>query len=158
HLAYDTKRGRLIVAELGNNSVSILDPDQRTIVHRIAGLNLPQGVAYLAPTDTIYVASAGDGSVQRYKAADVAATGRTDLSDDADNIRIDRATSKIFVGYGGGGLAVLDGLPTSTPSPKSDAETRGLRGFLSGDKSGKLRGGKIKGTSALYLLPVHPEG
>src|SRR5262249_36499781 len=47
HLAYDTKRGRLIVAELGNNSVSILDPDQRTIVHRIAGLNLPQGVAYL---------------------------------------------------------------------------------------------------------------
>ena len=28
-LAYDSKRGRLIVAELGNNSVSILDLDQR---------------------------------------------------------------------------------------------------------------------------------
>src|SRR5215469_1159222 len=56
HLAYDSKRGRLIVAELGNNSVSILDLDQRRVVHRIPGLKTPQGVAYLAATDTIYVA------------------------------------------------------------------------------------------------------
>src|SRR5215471_6063365 len=45
HLAYDTKRARLIVAELGNNSVSILDLDQRALIHRISGLNTPQGVA-----------------------------------------------------------------------------------------------------------------
>ena len=83
HLAYDAKRGRLIVAELGNNSVSIVDPDQRTVTHRITGLNTPQGVAYLGAADTIYVASAGDGLVRRYKADNFTETGRTDLGNDA---------------------------------------------------------------------------
>src|SRR5690242_21900792 len=61
-LAYDSKRGRLIVAELVNDCVSIVDLDQRTVVHRISGLHTPQGVAYFAANDTIYVTSAGDGT------------------------------------------------------------------------------------------------
>lgn len=158
HLAYDSKRGRLIVAELGNNSASVVDLDQRAVVRRITGLQTPQGVAYLAATDAIYVASAGDGSVRRYKADDFTQTERIDLGDDADNIRIDRATNQVIVGYGGGGLAVIEGVTAAKPAPKSDTQSGSARGLLSGGKGSPRSRDKIKGTSEVYLLPVHPEG
>jgi len=158
HLAYDSKRGRLIVVELGNNSVSILDLDQRSLVHRITGLATPQGVAYLAATDTIYVASAGDGLVRGYKADDFHETGRTDLGDDADNIRIDQATNQVVVGYGGGGLAVLEGVTADKGASKSGAPNTAASGLLSRDKSSTRGGHKAKGTSAEFPLLVHPEG
>jgi DNA-binding beta-propeller fold protein YncE len=159
HLAFDSKRGRLIVAELGNNSVSVVDLDQRAVLHRITGLNTPQGVAYLAVTDTVYVASAGDGSVRRYKAGDFTETSRTSLGDDADNIRIDRTTNEVIVGYGGGGLAVLEGVAADQPASKGtrDAQAKATRGSLS-RKSGAKSSGTMKGTSAVYPLPTHPEG
>lgn len=108
HLAYDASRGRLIVAELGNDSVAIVDLEHGSVIHRIAGLREPQGVGYVAETDKLYVASAGDGSVQIYNAADFTAAGRIDLKDDADNVRIDHAAKQVLVGYGAGGLAVID--------------------------------------------------
>ena len=157
HLAYESKRGRLIVAELGNNSVSILDLDQRTVVHRITGLKTPQGVAYLAATDTLYVAGAGDGLVRRFKADDFAQTAATDLGDDADNIRIDRATNQLVVGYGAGGLAVIEGVTAQQGAPKSAGPSKGETGSVSSDKN-PARARKAKGTSAEFLLPVHPEG
>jgi DNA-binding beta-propeller fold protein YncE len=155
HLAYDSKRGRLIVAELGNNSVSILDLDRRTLVHRINGLKSPQGVAYLAVSDVLYVAGAGDGLVRRYRAEDFLDTDSTDLGDDADNIRIGRTTNQVVVGYGAGGLAVLQGATAQKGASKSSRPSSGETGSLSQDKPS---GRKAKGTSAEFLLPVHPEG
>lgn len=108
HLAYDAGRGRLLVAELGNGSVAIVDLDRATVVHRIAGLKEPQGVGYVAETDKLYVASAGDGLVRIYNAGDFADAGRIELKDDADNVRVDRAARQVLVGYGTGGLAVID--------------------------------------------------
>jgi hypothetical protein len=47
HLAIDHARQRLFIAELGNNSLSIVDLKGQKVLHRIAGLNEPQGVAYV---------------------------------------------------------------------------------------------------------------
>jgi len=58
------------------------------------------GVAYLPPTDTVYVANAGDGSVRLFRGPDHAAAGQIDLGDDADNIRLDIPANRIIVGYG----------------------------------------------------------
>src|SRR5476651_1746730 len=63
HMAIDPKRQRLFVAELGNNTVGVVDLKERKVLHVIAGLKEPQGVAYVPSSDTIYVANAGDGSV-----------------------------------------------------------------------------------------------
>jgi DNA-binding beta-propeller fold protein YncE len=158
HLAYDSKRGRLIVAELGNNSVSILDLDQRRVVHRIPGLKTPQGVAYLAATDTIYVAGAGDGLVLRFKADDFVETGRTDLGDDADNIRIDPATNQLVVGYGAGGLAVIEGVSPQKGATKGAGPSKGETESLGSDKGITGRSRQTKGTGTRIPLPVHPEG
>jgi DNA-binding beta-propeller fold protein YncE len=108
HMAVDLARQRLFVAELGNNSVGIIDLKSRRLVRNIDGLKEPQGVAYVPFTDTLYVANAGDGSVRLFIGPDHAPAGQIDLQNDADNIRVDSAANRLFVGYGSGGLAVID--------------------------------------------------
>jgi YVTN family beta-propeller protein len=61
HLGIDAKRQRLFVAELGNNSVGVIDLAAGKVLRRITGLSEPQGVAYVPFTDGIFVANAGDG-------------------------------------------------------------------------------------------------
>jgi DNA-binding beta-propeller fold protein YncE len=108
HMAVDLKRQRLFVAELGNDTVGIVDLPNRKLIHRITGLKEPQGVGYEPSTDMLYVANAGDGSVRLFQGNDYMAAGQIELGSDPDNIRIDAATNRVFVGYGGGALAVID--------------------------------------------------
>src|SRR3954451_15175627 len=91
HMAFDAARNRLFVAELGNNSVSVVDINARKVIHRISGLKEPQGVAYLASRDLIYIANGGDGVVRIHRGEDAAPAGTIPLGDDADNVRIDQA-------------------------------------------------------------------
>jgi DNA-binding beta-propeller fold protein YncE len=108
HLAIDLVRQRLFVAELGNDTVGIVDLKKYEVIQRISGLREPQGLAYVPAMDALYVANAGDGSVRIFAGADYAASGRIDLGEDADNIRVDSAAGQIVVGYGNGGLAAID--------------------------------------------------
>jgi YVTN family beta-propeller protein len=108
HLAIDLKRQRLFVAELGNDSVGVVDLAAGRVLRTINGLSEPQGVGYEPTTDTVYVANAGDGSVRMLRGEDLEPIGRIDLGADADNIRIDSAGKRVLVGYGKGALAVID--------------------------------------------------
>jgi hypothetical protein len=108
HMAIDINRHRLFVAELGNDSVGIVDIEARKVVHRLNGLKEPQGVGYLAAGDTLAVANGGDGSLRFFQGEDYAASGRIDLGDDADNLRVDQAAKEVVVGYGSGALALID--------------------------------------------------
>ena len=116
HMAIDPKRQRLFVAELGNNTVGVVDLKERKVVHVITGLKEPQGVAYVPSSDMIYVANAGDGSVRIFRADTYEPAGRIDLGEDADNIRVDVASNRVFVGYGNGALAVIDPATASKTS------------------------------------------
>src|SRR5882672_11449687 len=75
HLAVDLKRRRLFVAELGNDTVGIVDLAASDVIHRMTGLKEPQGVGYEMSTDTLYVANAGDGSVRLFEGPDYIAKG-----------------------------------------------------------------------------------
>jgi YVTN family beta-propeller protein len=121
HLAIDLKRQRLFVAELGNDSVGVVDLANRSLIRTIAGLNEPQGVGYEATTDTLFVANARDGSVQLFEGNDYKSTGRIELGSDADNIRIDAAAKRVVVGHGEGALTTLD------PSTRSKIQSAPLR-------------------------------
>jgi hypothetical protein len=108
HMAFDLGRKRLIVAELGNDSVDVVDVAAGSPIHRISGLREPQGVGYAERADLILIANAGDGSVRLVNAKDFSPAGRVSLGDDADNIRIDPRNGLAVVGYGSGGLALID--------------------------------------------------
>lgn len=108
HLAVDVAGHRLFVAELGNDSVGVVDIESGALLHRIAGLHEPQGVAFVPDAGVLYVATAGDGTLHRFAGADFTPQGSLRLGEDADNIRIDRDGKAVFVGYGDGALAMLD--------------------------------------------------
>src|SRR3954470_11980996 len=61
HMAIDLARQRLFVAELGNDSVAVVDLGSRKVITTLGGLKEPQGVGYLPSTQALYVANAGDG-------------------------------------------------------------------------------------------------
>ena len=67
HMAVDAKRKRLIVAELGNNTVDVVDLAMGKVVHRATGLPEPQGVGYAERADLVAIASVGDGSVRLFR-------------------------------------------------------------------------------------------
>jgi DNA-binding beta-propeller fold protein YncE len=108
HLAIDLPRQRLFVAELGNDSVAVVDLNARKVQHIITGLKEPQGIGYVPSSDMVFVANAGDGSVLLFRGEDYESAGRVDLGDDADNVRVDPVANHVFVGYGNGALAIID--------------------------------------------------
>jgi DNA-binding beta-propeller fold protein YncE len=108
HMAIDLTRQRLFVAELGNDSIGVVDLAGRSVMRTISRLNEPQGVGYEPSTDTLFVANARDGSVKLFDGNDYKATGQIELGSDADNIRIDAAAKRVIIGYGNGALASLD--------------------------------------------------
>jgi DNA-binding beta-propeller fold protein YncE len=108
HMAVDLKRGRLFVAELGNNTIDVVDLATGNAVHRINGLHEPQGVGYAPKADVLAVANAGDGSVHYFAGQDFSHVAKVELGSDADNIRLDPRSGRFLVGYGSGGIASLD--------------------------------------------------
>ena len=119
HLAIDLKRQRLFVAELGNDSIGVVNLAANRTQSTMIGLKEPQGIGYEPSTDTVYVANAGDGSVRLLWAEDLTSKGRIDLGEDADNVRIDAARNRVLVGYGKSALAVID--------PKSRTKVSDIR-------------------------------
>jgi DNA-binding beta-propeller fold protein YncE len=108
HLAVDLGRKRLFVAELGNGTLDVIDLAAAEVIGRIAGLKEPQGVAYAPGADMLAIANGGDGTVRLFHGADLSPAGSVALGDDADNVRLDPRTGMVVVGYGSGGLAVID--------------------------------------------------
>jgi DNA-binding beta-propeller fold protein YncE len=108
HLAIDRGRKRLFVAELGNGTVDVVDLDRRQVIHRLTRLKEPQGVLYAPFADRLVVASAGDGTVRLFSAGHFAEQAVIRLGGDADNIRLGPDGRDALIGYGNGGLAVID--------------------------------------------------
>jgi len=122
HLGIDVKRQRLFVAELGNDSLEVIDLATGKVLRTIGGLSEPQGIAYLPFADSVYVANGGDGSVRVLRGGDLAPIGHIELGDDADNVRVDAARYRVIVGYGKGALAVID---PATRTRTADIRLRG---------------------------------
>jgi DNA-binding beta-propeller fold protein YncE len=108
HLAVDLGRKRLFVAELGNNSIGVVDLNSDQVSRTLKDFAEPQGIAYEPNTDSVYIASGDDGSVHILRGEDLAIIGKIELGGDADNIRVDPVAKRVYVGFGSGGLALID--------------------------------------------------
>jgi NHL repeat-containing protein len=108
HMAVDLAHHRLFVAELGNDSVGVIDLDAQKVLQRLSNLKEPQGVAYVQSNDSLYVANSGDGSVRVFRGTEYAPAGRIDLGADADNLRVDLPAGRLLVGYGSGAIGIID--------------------------------------------------
>ena len=108
HLAFDSATQRLYVAALGNNTVEVLDVKAGLHLRSLAGFREPQGIAVAADGRSVGVANGQGEGLQLLSADDYRPGTMVRLGGDADNVRYDAAARRLYVGYGGGALAVID--------------------------------------------------
>src|SRR5258708_9019291 len=108
HLDINLKDQVIYVAALGNNTLEVVDLGNGKVIHSIKGLDEPQGVGYIPQKREIFVANGGSGDCYFYDADSFEKVATIHLDLDADDVRYDSAEKKIYVGYGKGGIAVID--------------------------------------------------
>jgi DNA-binding beta-propeller fold protein YncE len=109
HFTAYPKRRLLIFAALGNNTVEIVDTFEGKVIQSIKGLNEPQGVLYVPEFNKLFVANAAGGTVNVYDGTTWALRKSISLGEesDADNLRWDEASKRVFIGIVGG-IATID--------------------------------------------------
>jgi DNA-binding beta-propeller fold protein YncE len=108
HLTYDPAGERLFVCALGNNTVEVVDLRKGERIHSITGLGSPQGIAYIPSLDRLFVANDKGGILKIYDGKSFQLLGELNFKDDADNLRYDDATKRIYVGFGSGGIGIVN--------------------------------------------------
>jgi DNA-binding beta-propeller fold protein YncE len=108
HFDFDPTGDRLFVCALGNNTVEVLDLRKGERVHTIGGLGAPQGVVYVPELNRLIIANDNGGVCDIYDARSFQPIGKVDFKDDADNARYDSAAKRIYVGFGSGGIGIIN--------------------------------------------------
>jgi glutamine cyclotransferase len=93
---------------LGNNTVEVVDLQKGERVHTITGLGAPQGIEYVPLMNRLFVANDKGGICKMYDGKSFQIVGELNFEDDADNIRYDETREKVYVGFGSGGIAVIN--------------------------------------------------
>jgi hypothetical protein len=108
HMDVNVKDKIVYMAALGNNTLEVIDLQAGKVIHSIKGLDKPQGVGYIPPTNEIFVANGGNGDGYFYNATTFEKTAAIHVGPDADDVRYDSASEIIYVGYGEGGIAAIN--------------------------------------------------
>jgi DNA-binding beta-propeller fold protein YncE len=108
HLAFDATGERLFICAFGNNTLEVVDLRNGKQIHSITGLGSPQGVAYIPAVDRLLVANDNRGRCKIFDGKSFQQLDELNLNDDADNVRYDEASGKIYVGFGSGGIAIVN--------------------------------------------------
>ncbi len=108
HFALDASGERLFVCALGNNTVEVLDLRKGERIHSITGLGAPQGIVYIPELDRLFVANDKGGIFKIYDGKSLQQITELNFEDDADNVRYDEGAKRIYVGFGSGGIAIVN--------------------------------------------------
>lgn len=137
HMTVDARGGRLFMAALGNNTVEVFDLKAGKRDRTIRGMAEPQGVLFRPIANRLLVASGREGSVRVLDGSSFEPIQTIALGDDADNLRIDPANARVWVGYGDGALAAIDpkgaklaDIPLGAHPESFQLETNGPRIFV----------------------------
>ncbi len=113
HMAVDNRSGRIFAAVYGNDSVEVLDVPRGRRIHSIKdpGFGKPQMVVYIPDSNRIVVSNEADGSCKIFDADTYKLIDSVKYSEDADQLRYDPASKRVYVGYGDdaeGAIGVFD--------------------------------------------------
>jgi DNA-binding beta-propeller fold protein YncE len=115
HMAADVRGQRLFVAALGNNTVEVVDLRAGARTHTIRGMREPQGVAFAATLNRLFVANGQGEGCDVFDGTTFAKLKTIELGDDSDNVRFDPASHQVVIGYGSGALAFVNGTTYQEP-------------------------------------------
>jgi DNA-binding beta-propeller fold protein YncE len=108
HLAADIAGQRLFIAAIGNNSVEVLDLKTNQRTGSLSDLPEVQSVVFDPKTNKLFASCGGNGTVRCFDGTTLQQIKSVALGEDADNMRLDTAADRLYVGYGDGAIGVLD--------------------------------------------------
>ena len=161
HLAFDAGTQRLFVAALGNNTVEVLELKSGAHVKSLTGFREPQGIAVVPDAKLVSVANGQGEGLQTFDANDFHFVKTIRLGDDADNVRYEAATKRVFVGFGSGAVAAVSpadgrvlGEAKLAGHPESfQLERSGLRAFVNVPTADQIA---VVDRSALKVISTWP--
>jgi len=119
HMGVDPKSNRVFAAVYGNDSVEVSDVARGRRIQSIrAGFIKPQMATYIPELNRIVVSNEGDGSCKILDGDTYKVIDTVKFPDDADQLRYDPATKRVYVGYGDGAIGMFD----ATTNKKLDGE------------------------------------
>lgn len=115
HMDVDVQGKRLFVAGLENGSLEVIDLAAGKRSKSIPGFKKPQGIAYVASLNKVFVASGDDGMLRVFRADTLELVDAIKLDLGPNRVIYDPHTKLLYVGYGGkdagkdyGEVAIID--------------------------------------------------
>jgi DNA-binding beta-propeller fold protein YncE len=105
HFAVDLQGNRLFAAATGAHAVEVIDLKSGKVEQSIGNLGKPHGLAWVASTQTLFVADGLKAELDKFHGSPLALTGTLKLSNDADDMVYDETRQSLFVGHGGSDAA-----------------------------------------------------
>lgn len=162
HLSVDKAHKVMYMSALGNNTLEVIDLSTGKVIHTIKGLREPQGVAYLPQTNSIFVANGGNGRCIFYDANTYKTRGVLNFHNDADDVRYSPEDQTVYVGYGTGGIALINAasmktigtirLPGHPEGFQMDTKTKKIWVNVPDDRSIMVLDGKNKKVVAQWRI------
>ena len=100
HLEVDVKGQRLFVSGLENGSLEVVDVQAAKWLRRIPGFKKPQGIAYVAALNKLFVASGDDGMVRVFCGDSLGMVDSFHLEAGPNRVAYDPHRKFLYVGYG----------------------------------------------------------
>lgn len=107
HLALDSKRDRLLVANKTNNTLDVVDLKAGALLKQVPNQTGIQGIAYAPDLDRIFVGLGANGLCNIFDGETYNAVKTIKFADDADNVRYNPKTQMAYVVHAEKSLAVI---------------------------------------------------
>jgi DNA-binding beta-propeller fold protein YncE len=117
HLAIDVRRGRLFVANTSNNSLDIVDLKADKLLQQKSGQGHIRGIDYSPEVDRIFVGNGTGGVCNTFDGESYTLIKSVALGDDADNVRYNPRSGRIYVVHADSELSIIDGKDFTVRSP-----------------------------------------
>ena len=117
HLALDSKRERLFVANTVNGSLDVVDLKAGKLFKQISGQERIRGVDYSPEADRVFVGNGTGGVCNTFDGDKYELLKSVPLGIDADNVRYNPRTQRIYVVHADNELSVIDAKDYTLRSP-----------------------------------------
>jgi WD40 repeat protein len=108
HMAIDINQNRLFVTVPDSNSVEVINLNTGKSLNRMTLIDNPQSILYIAFYNWIVITSGRDGTCNFYDGNTYNRIRSANFSEAAECLYYEISTRYVYVGYGYGGMAVID--------------------------------------------------
>ena len=108
HLAFDPEHEHLFIAALGNDTVEVVDVAAKRHLRSLRTPGEPQGILCLADRDCVVFTSGAEGTCEVVASDSLERVASVEVGGDADNLRYDARSGRVYVAWGDGALAIVD--------------------------------------------------